>query len=377
MIRFVSVGAKSAHAIGVAWIGSPVRSTGRRIGFWTQGSLMQTAAVRDLLVRLGEAAADRARVVLTSESLESRSSVHTVASSDVIYRIDHEVDEVIVAMLEKEAESVGGVHLVAEGIGDGDRSTYPKGLDASRAAVTVLMDPIDGTRGLMFDKRPAFFLAGAAPTRDRTARLSDIETAVMVEIPNSRMADRDTLSAVRGQGIVAARRSLATGKNAPFDPSPSAEPSIRGGFAQISRFFSPGKDVLARIEEDLLEAIFPDRGEGEIVTFEDQYIASGGQLYEMLTGKDRFVAELRGALYRQRRREGRIGSHTCHAYDLSASLVATEAGVILTDLDGASLDVEFDASSSVDWVAYASEAIRAEVEPHLAALLDRYGLRGD
>ena len=50
----------------------------------------------------------------------------------------------------------------------------------------IIIDPIDGTRGLMYDKRSAFFLAGAAPNRGDSTTLQDIEVAAMVELPTTR-----------------------------------------------------------------------------------------------------------------------------------------------------------------------------------------------
>ena len=49
----------------------------------------------------------------------------------------------------------------------------------------LLVDPIDGTRGLMFDKRSAWCLMGAAPDRGAETRLQDVEVAVMTELPTT------------------------------------------------------------------------------------------------------------------------------------------------------------------------------------------------
>jgi len=55
----------------------------------------------------------------------------------------------------------------------------------------VLIDPIDGTRGIMYDKRAAWALAGVAPNRGPATRLSDIHLAVMTELPTSKMGFAD------------------------------------------------------------------------------------------------------------------------------------------------------------------------------------------
>ena len=333
---------------------------------------MNHEAVLELLTGIGEAARDGAQASMSGQSIEERSAVHRESRSDVIYAIDQDVEGMIAAAMEERAGAVGGLVLVAEGIGEEEVVAYPQGIDDSAAPLRVIMDPIDGTRGLMYDKRSAFFLAGAAPNRGEATCLADIEVAVMVEIPTTRSSLSDTLWAVRGRGARGRTRHLVEGWSADFVPAPSGAPSIRGGFAQISRFFPPGKDILARIEEELLERLFPDAGDGEILTFEDQYISSGGQLYEMLKGRDRFVADLRAGLF-SRPGTSRPG-HVCHPYDLAAHLIGTEAGVIITAPSGAPLDVPMDTAAPVDWVAYANPEIHREVAATLTSLLEKHGL---
>ncbi len=298
------------------------------------------------------------------------------AASDVIYQIDRDAEDIIVAALEERAGAFGGVALVAEGIGEGaeEISVYPRGMREDGAALRFIMDPIDGTRGLMYDKRAAFFLAAAAPNRGRATRLADLEAAVMVEIPTTRLYRADTLTAARGQGARGATRDLLRHTRHPFVPRPSAEASIQGGFAQVSRFFHPGKELLARLEEELLETLFPKAQDGEIMTFEDQYISSGGQLYELLMGHDRFTADLRAGLYRRLRGEGQRTGHTCHPYDVAGHLIGTAAGLVITDSQGQPLDAPLDTTSAVDWIGYANAGIRAQVEPVLLRLIRQYGL---
>src|SRR5260370_40840790 len=81
--------------------------------------------------------------------------------------------------------------LVAEGLEDaagneGPR-TFPDGADESAALLRLIVDPIDGTRGIMYDKRPAWALAAVAPNKGPQTRLADAEVAVMTELPTSKM----------------------------------------------------------------------------------------------------------------------------------------------------------------------------------------------
>ncbi len=75
-------------------------------------------------------------------------------------------------------------------------------------------------------------------------------------------------------------------------------------------------------------------GPGKADCFEDQYISSGGQLYELMAGRDRFVADLRPLMEKTLARRGLALGICAHPYDLSTELIAREMGVIVTDRDG-------------------------------------------
>ncbi|MEX2606212.1 MAG: hypothetical protein WD708_02610 [Kiritimatiellia bacterium] len=330
------------------------------------------------LLELLQALAAHARTAV-AESLigstageRSRSTGH--AGSDVIYAIDQAVETGLVRLLEERAETLGGIVLVAEGIGENEISVYPAGRADGECAWRMLVDPIDGTRGIMMDKRSAWFLAGAAPNRGEATRLRDIDCSVMAELPNSRAGFSDLLSAVKGQGVEAVRHNLMLDTDPlPFRCEPYTGASVRGGFAQICRFFPGGRDELAKLEEGLWDSVFPEAKEGEILCFEDQYICTGGQWVELMTGRDRFCADLRGTLFDSPRYEGRRRGHVCHPYDMAGLLVAEEAGVILTDIHGNPLDAPFDTTTAVDWIGYANPAIRTEVEETLLTLIAEWG----
>jgi hypothetical protein len=110
---------------------------------------------------------------------------------------------------------------------------------------------------------------------------------------------------------------------------------------------------------------------GKAQAFEDQYISSGGQLYELMAGHDRFVADLRPLLERHRQGGAAL---CCHPYDLCTELIARELGVIVTDEHGTALDAPLDVTSDVSWVGYANDTLRSVIEPALQAALRRRGL---
>ncbi len=324
---------------------------------------------------MGEAVCKKVHYSLREQTIEQRSAIYKEGEDDTIYQIDRDVEEVLLPILEKNAKVLNGIVLIAEGIGENANAVVlPKGKRAESAALRIILDPIDGTRGIMYDKRSAFFLAAAAPNRGNTTSLIDVEVAVMKELPTSRSIFSDTLWSIRGKGAHAFTRNLLTNDITKREVLPSKSKTIIGGFAQIARFFPPGRDLLARIEDELIDIIAPDIPAGKAVIFEDQYISTGGQLYEMLMGHDRFIADIRHILYNKLEKEGKKRGHVCHPYDICTKMIASEAGIIITDVYGTRLDAPLDVLSPVDWIGYANGHIRSEVEPVLQMLMKKYGL---
>jgi len=330
---------------------------------------MNEERVLTILVEIGHAVRDAVGSYLREVPRESRIRVDRKQASDVIYSIDAAVEPVITQHLQDAASSVGGIVLIAEGIGESEITVYPGTLKPKEAAVRILMDPIDGTRPIMYDKRSAFFLAGAMSNAGDAPGLHDLRAAVMAEIPTTRAIVADTLTAIRSQGTEGSTCNLQDGSETTWKPNPSKAPSMRGGYAQLCRLFPPGRELLAELEEELLDRLYPDAGEGEILTFEDQYTSSGGQLYELITGKDLFVADLRASLYASPVFENRRRGHVCHPYDVAAHLVGTEAGIVVTDTGGNELRAPLDTTTAVDWIGYANASIHEEVGPVLTQLL--------
>jgi fructose-1,6-bisphosphatase/inositol monophosphatase family enzyme len=324
-----------------------------------------------LLRTLGREARAVVSRVLREVSVEERSREGAHSGSDVIYAIDREVEERLLECLGETAEGLGGIVLVAEGIGEEEVTVHPGHWREADCRWRMLVDPIDGTRPIMMDKRSAWFLAGVAPNRGGATRLREIECAVMAELPTSRAAVADDFYAVRGQGAAAERVELIREGIPPkrWVPNPWAGPTIRGGFVQMVRFCPPGRDEIAAVEEAMMARLFPEARGGEILSFEDQYPCTGGQLVELMCGRDRFNADVRGVLYGSERYVARRIGHVCHPYDLAGALVAEEAGVILTTAAGAPFDGPFDTGTAMSWIGYPNAAIRAEVEGVLLELI--------
>lgn len=323
-------------------------------------------------------------------SVEALSEVSGDQAGDTIYVIDRVAEETLVGEIERELAAFGPVILVAEGL-DGGHTTVPRDASPGDARWVVIVDPIDGTRGLMYQKRPAWILTGVAPVElkpdphtpehEAPARalapaltLADIALAVQTEIPLVKQHLCDELWAVRGIGAGAERVNRLTGERTRIPLRPSRATTIAQGFAMISRFF-PGTRVLAaEIDEEIVGRALGPPPPGKAQLFEDQYISSGGQLYELMSGHDRFVADLR-PLFEKASGRGGAPALCCHPYDLCTELIARELGVIVTDERGRPLRAPLDIESDCCWIGYANAAIREQVEPLLREALARRGMQ--
>jgi fructose-1,6-bisphosphatase/inositol monophosphatase family enzyme len=320
------------------------------------------AEIRDAVVRACEqsAVAEMARV-------------DRDAAGDTLYAVDRVSEDRLIGFFNREIAPKAPLVLVAEGI-EGGRVVLPNGAREADALWRIIVDPIDGTRGLMYQKRSGWILTGVAPNRGPSTSLRDIVLAVQTEIPLLKQHLSDTLWAFAGGGLRAERYDRLTGETRPLRLHPSGADSIAHGFAMVARFFPGAREELAAIDEEIVRDVLGPVRLGKAHCFEDQYISTAGQLYELVAGHDRFVADLRPMLEKMLSLRGLRLGICCHPYDLATELVAREAGVLVTDPAGALLDVPLDVETDVAWVGYANPKLREQVEPHLHAALRRRGL---
>ena len=319
---------------------------------------------------------DRIRAaVLDAFASQQRDTLADVAhddEGDTIYAVDRVSEAALIEGLDAIAREEP-LCLIAEGLPAGG-VTLPRGTRDEDCRWRILVDPIDGTRGLMYQKRPAWILTGVAPNNGAATRLRDIALAVQTEIPLLKQHLADQLWAVRGEGVHAQRIDRLTGSSVPLKLRPSPATTFAHGFASLSRFFPGARDVLAAIDDEIVAEVLGPAAAGKALCFEDQYLSTGGQLYELMAGHDRFIADIRPVLTPILASRGLPRPLCCHPYDLCTALVAEELGVRLTDASGAVLDAPFDLDADVSWVAYANDRLRARVEPALLGALARRGL---
>jgi hypothetical protein len=213
-----------------------------------------------------------------------------------------------------------------------------------------------------------------APNHGSQTNLTDIEFAMQTEIPLVKQHLSDCLWATRGAGARIERLNRLTGEMAPIRLQPSRASSIAHGYAQISRFFPGAREELAAIDEEIIYQALGPASLGKAHCFEDQYASSAGQLYELISGHDRFIADLRPLMQSVLERRGAPLGICCHPYDLCTELIAREAGVIVKDPQGDPLRAPLTVEANVAWAGYANEEIRAQIEPLLQAALNRRGL---
>jgi len=319
---------------------------------------------------------DRIRDAVVAATEERRidvlSEVRREEEDDTIYAIDVISEETLVPFFTELGKRHSFV-LIAEGLTPGGM-VFPENCTASDAEWRIIMDPIDGTRGLMVQKRSAWILTGVAPNRGAETSLRDIVLAVQTEIPLVKQHLSDQLWAVRGNGADAHRYNRVTGGHASFLPRPSVARSIAHGYATVSRFFPGARDELAAIDEEIVTGALGPVRPGKALCFEDQYVSSGGQLFELMVGHDRFIADLRPLMDVVMERRGLRLGICCHPYDVCSMLIATELGVVVTDPTGLPLNAPLNTTTNIAWVGYANEHIRSQIEPLLQRALRKRSL---
>lgn len=325
------------------------------------------------LRRIHAAIRDAVVAACAAQSIAHLSAPVGHEGGDTIFAIDRISEAVLLEQFAALAETWPLV-LIAEGLGERGWTTLPAGLPPEQAELRIIVDPIDGTRGLMYQKRPAWVLTGVAPNRGPATTLADIELALMTEIPLLKQHLCDSLWATQGQGAHGERLNRLDGTTAPLRPAPSQSHSIAYGFGGISRFFPGARDLLAAIEEALIARLLGPQPPNTAYAFEDQYLSTGGQLYELIMGHDRWQADLRPLLAPVLARRGLPPSLCCHPYDLCAELIAREAGVIITDPAGHPLRAPLDVHTDTAWLGFANPHLHNQIAPVLRELLAQHGL---
>jgi hypothetical protein len=309
-------------------------------------------------VRAAQAAAARRAEVAASDPARHEGRVAHPGAGDVSFGLDVDAEGAIVEFAEEFARREP-LLVVSEGIG-----VRRFGASSGEVARRLVVDPIDGTRNLMFDLRSGWILSALAPERGVATRLSDVTIAVQSELPPRGRWCGDVLLARRGHGARLRRIELDTGTTLYEHPlRATADASLTPGFVAFFKFDRRERVAITAVEERFLSRLAAAEDVDATLLFDDQYISSAGQMHLLLTRRYRFVADLRGAIGDVLG----IANQTSKPYDVCCALIAAEAGVPIVDLDGRALDLPLDLDARVTFAGYANGAVRARLEPLLRA----------
>ena len=111
------------------------------------------------LKRLHEIIRDQVVTDCERLAIESLSSIAREEEGDTIYAVDRISEELLLDFFEREIAPASSLVLIAEGLAGG-KITLPRGTPEPDALYRIIFDPIDGTRGLMYQKRSAWILTG-------------------------------------------------------------------------------------------------------------------------------------------------------------------------------------------------------------------------
>jgi hypothetical protein len=327
-------------------------------------------------------------VTMRSENTWEMSRAVAEEGGDRIYAIDREVEPILEKQINSWPDDCFPLLLIAEGLSENGCQRF--GPEDEPLRFRVIVDPIDGTRMLMYDKRSAWFLAAVVkePADASPVGIEDSIASVLVELPTSKQDRADSFVAVRsgsstsGSLVECSRQDCRDSsfqsisiryEECSFERVEigcSQSTTLTDGFLSVMNCF-PGT---RRLAADLVETIAERTGSLKAIPefFDDQYISTGGQMVQLMTGKDRCCIDLRPLFNRILGRTGADRFLECHPYDMSGWLAAKQAGVVITDGFGDRFRAPLDVSTGVHWCGYANESIRQIVEPIVQEWLTLY-----
>ncbi|MDR1701619.1 MAG: hypothetical protein LBR56_02455 [Sporomusaceae bacterium] len=300
------------------------------------------------------------------------SRVRKEAHGDVCYSVDLASESIIDEFFSRQAIA-GGVVIICEGLG---KRVYPPSLTEEEAAWRIIIDPLDGTRHIMYDNRSAWVLTGVAPNLGGLTNLQDVVLAVQTEVPPTMQSLSAVLVGVRGGGVRHSVWDIEENKClAPHVPlSPSQEVVLDNGFVVFPNFFPGTKAIISAIEETVLENILGPAQECSALVFSEQYISSAGQIYMLISGRYRVCADIRAELAEFQQKRGQKLPMCAHPYDLATCLIAEELGIVLVDGRGRPLAYPLDTKTNCSWVGYANKTICNNFQPVLLQVMQQKGI---
>jgi fructose-1,6-bisphosphatase/inositol monophosphatase family enzyme len=330
--------------------------------------LPRLVLLSDLIRRAARAALMEA---VSAGSLDALARPVGRGVGDVTYGLDAPAEAVLSEWLSEMAKSAPLSLLTEDAgwrhMGPGKRGEALELPGFDHGGPRIVVDPIDGTRMLMSDLRPAWSVIGLAGPGTGEPRLSDLLAGVLSEIPDSRAARYRRLAAARGQGCWFEERGLADERLLDERRLESGtDDRVDHGYFPFFRYMPDLRPEIAKIEAAFFARLAEREGADVRACWDDQYISNGGQLALLALGRYRMIADLRAWLADRRGQP----TLTSKPYDIAGAVIcAQEAGCEVTAVDGSALDFPLDAKTPVSFVGWVNRRTRARLEPHLREVL--------
>ena len=311
---------------------------------------------------------DAVRGALVSHTTLELATPVRAGAGDVTFALD-EITERAVEVWAAQQASERPFSLLTEDSGwrhfGPDRAQGP-GDPFDHGGPRIALDPIDGTRNVMADLRPAWTVVSYCEPGPGQPSLGDVCYGLLSEIPNTGAGRFRRVWARAGEPCWLEERGLAASEPEPAPRRLEVDGDDRPdrGYFPFFRYDAALRPSLATLEAVFFSRLAAREGADIHHCFDDQWCCGAGQLVALMGGTYRMLVDLRGRLGE------RLGlpATTGHPYDVAgAILCARSAGCVVNDADGAPIDFPIDCTTPLDIVAWTNEATRARLEPHLVA----------
>jgi fructose-1,6-bisphosphatase/inositol monophosphatase family enzyme len=326
------------------------------------------ASWRERLVALTDLLRVRTREALLSALREGRldelAQPHAHGVGDVTFGLDLPSERAIAEWLERTAretplsvltEDSGWSHRGPDGRGG---SRVLEGFDHGGPRIAI--DPVDGTRNLMADLRPAWTVVAFAPPGPTQPRLADLTGGLVSELPGTLAAGYRRLSS-DGEVCTLETRDLGSDElQGSRALTVDDDDRVDGGYFPFFRYEPAQRPAIARLEASFFAHLVDSEGCDARSIYDDQYCSSAGQLVQLALGRYRMVVDPREWVHRRRGAPG----VTSKPYDLAGAVVcARAAGAVVLDVEGGPLDFPIDATTPVGYLGFANEPTRRRLLP--------------